>query len=214
MTDDANNIAPRKQRSDVGRAHFKVTPERKARYIEGLRKSGSHRFAAMHATAAGTACTESGKAGFAYDTFRKERKIDPEFAAACTEAVSEALGRLEESIMERAFQPDVRENFDPKTGKLTGRAEAWEPANRLARAILARHDSDWVELQKRQIESSVTINGAGNGQGGIGFVITPQLTANLTDDERLQLSVLMRSMVERHEKQLEQKQLPGGSEQE
>ena len=213
-TTTPDNLPARKPRSDIGRAHCPLTPERKARYIDGLKKSGSHRAAAMYATGdIGSAAADKQQFGYGYSTFLRERRIDPDFAAACDEALNEALGRLEESLMARAFLPDTRKQYDAKTGALIGESVGYEPCNRLARAILARTDETWVESAKRTIESNVTVtHNGGSAPGGVGFTITPRLTELLDDDQKKTLSDLMRTMVERQEKrELEQeqhKQLP------
>jgi hypothetical protein len=177
-----------------------MTPERKARYIEGLRQSASHRYAAKFATGPdGEPATDPQQSGYAASSFRLERRLDPDFNAACEQALTEALGRLEQSIMERAFTPDRRKNYDARSGALTGESENWEPANRLARAILARHLPDeWAELERREITSTVTVNNGGNPPGH-SFVVTPSLTRFLDENEKLQLSTLMRAMIERSE---------------
>jgi hypothetical protein len=186
----------RRQRSDAGKLHEPMTEERKQRYIEGLRQSASHRFAAQYATGAGNTTADPRWIGFAYQSFLKLRRADPIFATACDEAMQEALGALEADLFTRTKKPDWRRQYDPKTGNLIGESESWEPANRLGRAILARHDSDWIDAQKKQIEVKYT-----GGSAGLAFSITPELTALLDDEEKLQLSTLMRAMMERKEQQ-------------
>lgn len=203
MSDTDNNMPARRTRSDVGRAHQPMTDERRQRFIEALRQTGSMRAAARLATGeTGSAADDKQQFGYAYTSFVRERRVNPDFDLACREALEEAWGRLEESLMERAYKPDVRRQYDAKTGRLIGESEGWEPANRLARAILARADQSWVESAKRTIESNVTVthNGGNGGSAGVNLPFE-DVQKFLTLEERGQLTNLLRVMMERKEQQ-------------
>jgi hypothetical protein len=174
---------------------FPMTDERKRLYIEGLRKSASHRYAAMNATPNGDAAKDKGDIGFAYSTFLRLRKTDLEFAAACDEALNEALGKLEESVLQRAFKPDVREQWDAKTGALIGRSEGWMPANTLARAILARHNDEWVDKSKREVTGTINVNDSG-GAGANYNIRIDDVKAALTHEETTTLMGLLSKLEE------------------
>lgn len=194
-TSSGNNVpikAERKKR--IQRTWMPMTEERKEKFLAALRESGSFRDAATAATPTGV----PGDGAYGQTSFRREMQIDPEFKQAVEEARAIAIGKLEKELTRRAFVPDRRPIAD-KLGNIVATAESWQAANALALQILAKlSPEEWTPAQKRTIDTTVKHVGQ-NGHAGIGFTITPLLTTFLNDDEKLQLSTLMRAMVERSE---------------
>jgi hypothetical protein len=204
MSNDSNSIE-RKQRSDKGGMHVPMSRERKEKFLAALRESGSFRDAATAATPTGT----PGDGCYGQTSFRREMQIDPEFKQAVEEARAIAIGKLEKELTRRAFIPDRRPIAD-RLGNIVATAESWQAANALALQVLAKlSPEEWTPAQKRTIDTKITHVGQ-NSHSGLGFVITPQLTSHLNDDEKKALSDLMRKMVECEEEAAEQrkKQLP------
>jgi hypothetical protein len=184
---------------------FPMTEDRKNRYIEGLRISASHRYAAMYATPNGEGAADKKQIGYAYSTFYKLRREDLEFAARCDEAHAEAIGRLEASVMERAFKPDVRVQYHPDTGAVIGKSEGWLPANRLAVQILARADDSWVEKKHAVVESNVTVNDRNVGAGAQYIVRLDDVQACLSEDESKALMGLLAKLEDHRQQQESQR---------
>jgi hypothetical protein len=135
-----------------------MNEDRKNRYIEGLRLTGSHKAAALYATPIDPNFPASDKMiqqGHGYSTFLQLRQRDPEFAAKCQDALDNAIARLEKIAYRRAFVPDTRPVCD-KDGNVVAVAKAWGEANKQMRYLLARHDPEWIE--KRGVTVSGTIN--------------------------------------------------------
>src|SRR5438552_711937 len=85
---------------------FPVSEDRRRKYVEGLRLSGSHKYASWYATSNGNPSADPGQPGHGYTTFYRLRKTDADFRRDCEYALVESLGKLEESVMRRAYEPD------------------------------------------------------------------------------------------------------------
>jgi hypothetical protein len=178
-----------------------MTAERKAIFLRALAESASMLDAAR---AASPFCKGS---TFGVSSFVREMQVDPEFRLAVENAKNVGIAKLEKELYRRAFEPDRRPIAD-KSGRIIAEATSWQASNQLALRILEKASPDWVPQQRKQVEATVTRVG-NSGHSGIGFVITPRLTAHLNDDEKKALSDLMRKMVECEEAAEERKkQLP------
>jgi hypothetical protein len=190
---------------------LRVSQERLDRYIEVLELTGSHFEASRLSSAPNEVQPVSERSGGTtpppgYQTFYMERKTSPEFARRCEEAINNFVGRAESELARRMFLPTERATID-KNGVVQHISRDYRNADLLLVRALSRHRPEWVDQQKRSVESNISVTHNGNGApGGIGFVITPQLTSHLNDEEKRVLSDLMRKMVECSEAAEKEKQ--------
>lgn len=140
---------------------YAMTDERKARYLAALSKHGSHKAAAMEATPIDPTKKDQIQRGHGYSSFLQLRQRDPAFAAACEEALSTAMGKLERDLAVRARTPDTAPVVN-KDGDIVGQRVSWDAANRLALRILTKNDPEWIEQRKVGVEGNITISPAGN----------------------------------------------------
>lgn len=126
-----------------------VTPERRETYLQALRETGSHEYAAATATPHGTGLRPGGT------TFRDLRKRDPEFELQCKEAISEFLGSLEQTIAHWAKRGRERPLLD-KNGNVVA-VESFPPDSKLLLAALRRLAPErWNERQQLEVSGAVT----------------------------------------------------------
>jgi hypothetical protein len=127
----------------------KVTEARRDVFIRVLRETGSR---AAAATAA-SPHTDGGKGGRpGYETFRDLRKRDPEFALAVERAETEALGRVEAEIVNRAFTLDERPIFD-RAGQKIGTQKDSRSANQMLLRLAEKLAPEtWARRNKTEVE--------------------------------------------------------------
>ena len=124
-----------------------LTDARKRAFLKALEETGSAPAAARAASPHST-----GKRN-CINTFRDARDRDPEFAAAWEEAVSRALGRVENEITRRAMTPTQRPIFSK--GELVGHEDVYD--NKLLLALARKLNPDeWSE--KRQVEMKGSVD--------------------------------------------------------
>jgi hypothetical protein len=186
-----------------------VTEERKAAYIAALRATGSHFFASVAASPYPNDVDGHRPSG--YSTFLKLRRTDSEFSAACDEALAEAVGRAEQELSRRMYVPSERPVLD-RQGRVAAVATDWRNADVLLTKFLSRHRPEWVDQQKRQVESNVNVNhaAAGASHAGAAYVISSEVLSMLTDSDKLALGEIMcRAEEKRLELEQQKKQLEG-----
>ena len=117
-----------------------------------LGETGSHN-AAARAASPHLADSTSPRPG--YESFKDIRKMDLEFATACEEALSSALGKVEAAIVERAFTLDTRPIFD-KDGNQLGVQTDSRPANQMLLRLAERlHPKRWTQRKQSNVTASV-----------------------------------------------------------
>jgi hypothetical protein len=189
-----------------------VTEDRKRAYIAALRETGSHFFASIAATPHANDTESHRPSG--YSTFLKLRKTDAAFAAECDEAMSESVGRAEHELSRRMYLPSERPIID-KQGRVVATATDWRNADILLMKFLARHRPEWIDQQKRQVDSTVSVSHtAGIAPAGAAYVISSEVASLLSEADRLALGDIMCRAEEKRlelEQQQKQKQLEGSS---
>ena len=130
--------------------HRLVDEDRKRIYIKVLADTGSHSAAAR---AASPHLAESPSATPGYSTFRDLRRVDPDFAAQCDEAIAAALGRVEDEIVRRSFEVDKRPIFD-RQGQKIGEQVDSRPANQLLLRLAEKlNPDDWAPRKHATVEA-------------------------------------------------------------
>lgn len=104
------------------------------------------------------------------------RKKDPEFAAACEEALQHALGALEEAAFDRALNGWKRPVY--QQGQLVGHDLVVD--NGLLLRVLSRLDPSWSPNRSVTVEGSIDHNHQHNHIAAIGV----QDMMYLAEDER------------------------------
>lgn len=123
-----------------------VTDARKAIYLEVLRTTGSHAAAARAATPGAISARRPG-----HMTWVGLRRTDPEFAAACEEALQEALGALEKAAYDRAMNGWQRPVY--QQGQLVGHDLVID--NGLLLRVLSRLDPSWSPNRNVTVEGQI-----------------------------------------------------------
>jgi len=174
-----------------------VTPERAAVFLDALRKTGSYHAAA---SAASPHLVRKGSGRYGVKSFRDYARRNPEFAAEVEMAMSEAVGRMEELLVERAMTPDERPVFNQKTGQLLGVQKDSRPANTMLALWLASHDpAKWAP--KQHVKSDVTVTNTNTDlTSGANYVIRPDDILLLPDaDQRTLVELLTKIEAAREE---------------
>lgn len=128
--------------------HKAVTDERKLVYLQVLAETGSHPAAAC---AASPHLADSTGQRPGYSSFADMRRTDPDFAAACEEAERRALGKVEKTIVDRAFTLDERPIF-AKDGTKLGVQTDSRPANQMLLRLAERlAPADWSPRKQQSI---------------------------------------------------------------
>lgn len=138
--------------------------------LEVLRTTGSHAAAAR----AATPWAASKKGG--HMTWFDLRKKDPEFAAACEEALQHALGALERAAYDRALKGWKRPVY--QQGQLVGHDLVVD--NGLLLRVLSRLDPSWSPNRNVTVEGSIDHNHQHNHIAAIGVADL----MHLAEDER------------------------------
>lgn len=154
---------PDKPKKKMGRPTFAgmnriscpITKERVERFLTVLAETGSK----MAAARAATPWSTGQKGG--YDTFRKYWERDEEFKEAVDDAYNSFLGRMNNAIVQRAFEPTLRPIFSQ--GEHVADEEKFD--NQLLMRVAVRHQPEhWSPKQqiehKGQITHGVMVVGA------------------------------------------------------
>ena len=159
-----------------------VTDARKAIYLEVLRTTGSHAAAARAATPGATSARRPG-----HMTWVDLRRKDPEFAAACDDALQDALGRLEKAAYDRALNGWKRPVY--QQGQLVGHDLVVD--NGLLLRVLSRLDPSWSPNRNVTVEGSIDHN----HQHSIAAIGVQDLM-HLSEPERDQLLLLLEKIAD------------------
>jgi hypothetical protein len=175
---------------------LRVSQERLDRYIEVLELTGSHFEASRLSSAPNEVQPVSERSGGTtpapgYQTFYMERKTNPEFARRCEEAINNFVGRAESELARRMFLPTERATID-KNGVVQHISRDYRNADLLLVRALSRHRPEWVDQQKREVQSNVNVNHtAGGFSAGAGYLITSDVLQMLSESDRQELGRIM-----------------------
>ncbi|MBW7057845.1 hypothetical protein KY389_14365 [Paracoccus bogoriensis] len=168
------------------RRHTAVTPARRKTFLRALAETGSYAAAAKAAT------PYSSNRSAAVSTFRRLRAIDPEFAAACDEAIQTALGKVESTIWDRAINGTQRPVVSG--GQIVGYETVVD--NKLLLSLARRLDPEaWSETRK--VEHSGQIDSR-----SVSFQVTlaPEDIYLLKEEKRALLLGLLEDIAQAKEK--------------
>jgi len=156
------------------RTTMALTDERKRRFLEVLSETGSV------AAACRASASDSHGERAAKSTINDAIRRDPDFAAAVDAAKQAALGKVEEEIVRRAFNPPQTPVVD-RNGNVVGYRTETMSADRLLLRIASRLDPEsWAEKRKSSLEVSGTIQHQA-------FAINPELVSRLPRERQEQL---------------------------
>ncbi|MEM9066584.1 MAG: hypothetical protein AAGB51_13965 [Planctomycetota bacterium] len=130
-----------------------IDDKRRRVFLKVLAETGSVAAAARAATPHSKA--KDGRAG--RRSFEQLAERDPIFAAQVEEAKSHAIARVEEAIMERAFQPDERPIIDKEGNVVAVQTDRRNANAMLLRAAEALAPERWAP--KKNISSDVRHSG-------------------------------------------------------
>ena len=169
-------VVDTKQTRDLpSRRNTPVSAQRKRAFLKVLRETGSMSAAAV---AASPSCrTRSG----ALASIRTAAHLDPHFAQQIEDAKSEAIGRVEQLIMERALTPDERPVFSK--GELKGFAKDHRGANQmLLRVAESLAPERWAP--KKNLSGEIAHTHEHSHASGAVFVLEPRHILMLAEEEQ------------------------------
>jgi len=174
-----------------------LTEDRKAKFLEVLRISGS----VSHACRAASGIRQrddSSRCPYGYKTYHDERKRNPEFARSWDEALKHFAGELEAEVARRCFLPDTRplvtKDGNPirdESGKIIC-AESWMAANALALRTLSKLDPSWID--KRNLQGNIQIEHTHDLKKRDGLYIETDSIRQLSDEKQTLLFQLLDEM--------------------
>lgn len=135
----------------MNRTHMTFDEERKRRFLEVLSETGSV------AAACRASASDSHGERAAKSTINDAIRRDPDFAAAVDAAKQAALGKVEEEIVRRAFNPPQTPVVD-RNGNVVGHRTETMSSDRLLLRIASKLDPEsWAERRKNELNVSGTI---------------------------------------------------------
>lgn len=186
--------------------HRSITPERRAIYLKVLAETGSHPAAAR---AASPHLADSPGPRPGYSSFADLRRTDPDFAAACREAERQALGKVEQAIVERAFTLDERPIFDKQGNKLGVQTDS-RPANTMLLRLAERlAPEQWAPRKQQSLTAEHTHTHRHEHE--VVFALRPEHLALLPEDRRRRFVDDLRTIraaLERQEAPEHERRLP------